>query len=119
MFISVRNKLIPIARQLMTFEEGNSFDTPKFSKEQKEKRGITTSLVTGFIILAYAGISNYLHNKRQTALKKPFIAIENQVNLERNTIFHFEDSMVMYGIYNSEIIEKLINTIHMMHNKTT
>ena len=25
----------------------------------------------------------------------------------------------MYGIYNLETIEKLINTIHHMHNKTT
>ena len=27
--------------------------------------------------------------------------------------------MVMYGIYNAETIEKLINMIHNMHNKTT
>ena len=37
--------------------------------------------------------------------------MENQVHLEWNKIFHLEDSMVMYGIYNSETIEKLINTI--------
>ena len=62
---------------------------------------------------------NYLHNKRQTALKKAFIAMEKLVNLERNEIFHFEDSMVIYGIYNLETIEKLVSTIHHMHNKTT
>ena len=45
--------------------------------------------------------------------------MENQVNLERNNIFHLEDSMVMYGTYNSETIEKLINTIQKIHNKTT
>ena len=27
--------------------------------------------------------------------------------------------MVMYGIYNSEPLEKLINTVHKMHNTTT
>ena len=27
--------------------------------------------------------------------------------------------MVMYGIYNAEILENLINTIHNMHNSTT
>ena len=37
---------------------------PNFSKDRKEKRGIITSLVTGFIGLAYEGISSYLHNKR-------------------------------------------------------
>ena len=30
-----------------------------------ENRGIITSLVTGFIGLAYEGISSYLHNKRK------------------------------------------------------
>ena len=44
--------------------------------------------------------------------------IEKHVNLERNKIFHFEDSMVLYGIYNSETIEKLINTIQKMHKTT-
>ena len=27
--------------------------------------------------------------------------------------------MVMYGIYNSDTLEKLIDTVHKMHNKTT
>ena len=47
------------------------------------------------------------------------MAMENQVNLERNKMFHLEDSMIIYGIYNSDTLEKLINTVHKMHNKTT
>ena len=69
--------------------------------------------------MAYEDISNYLHNKRQTALKKAFIAMENQVNLERSKVFHLEDSIVIYGIYISDTLEKLINTVHKMDNKTT
>ena len=33
--------------------------------------------------------------------------------------FHLEDSVVMYGIYNADTLEKLINTVHKMHNETT
>ena len=44
--------------------------------------------------------------------------MKKQVNLERNKIFHLEESVAIYGIYISETIEKLINTIHYMHNKT-
>ena len=29
---------------------------------------------------------------------------------------HLEDSMVIYGIYNAEILESLIHTVHYMHN---
>ena len=53
-----------------------------FPKNRKYKRSTITLLVTGFIRLAYEGISSDLHNKRQKALKKVFMAMENQVNLE-------------------------------------
>ena len=32
---------------------------------------------------------------------------------------HLEDSMVMYSIYNAEALEKLINTVHHIHNFTS
>ena len=37
---------------------------PTFPNNRKEMRGIITSLVTGFIRLAYKGMSSYFHNKR-------------------------------------------------------
>ena len=30
-----------------------------------------------------------------------------------------ENSMLMYGIYNAETLEKLINTVHQIHNTTS
>ena len=76
-------------------------------------------LGTSFIILAYEGISSYLHNKRQKALQKAFMAMENKVNLQCNNIFHLDDSMEMYSIYNSDTLKNLVNTVHNMHNRTT
>ena len=55
--------------------------------------------------------------KEQKALKKAFMARENKVNLERNKVFHFKDSMVMYGIYYSDTLQKLINEVHKMQKK--
>ena len=82
---------------------------PNFPKDRKEKRSIIASLVPSFIGLAYEGVSSYLHYKRQKALQKAFMAMENKVfTMKQN--FYLEDSMVMYGIYNSEISEKLIRT---------
>ena len=45
--------------------------------------------------------------------------MEKKVDLECNKIFHLENSMVMYGIYDSETLEKLIKTVHKMHKTTT
>ena len=92
---------------------------PNYPKGRKEKRGIITSLITGFIGIVYEGISSYLHNRRQEALHKAFIAMENKVNLQLNKTIHLENLMVMYSIYNSDTLEKLITTIHKMHNTTT
>ena len=44
---------------------------------------------------------------------------ENKVNLQQNKLIHLENSMVMYGVYNAKTLEKLIKTIHQMHNITT
>ena len=92
---------------------------PTFPTQNRQKRGIITSLITGFISLAYKGISSFLHHKRQKALHKAVNAIDNKVDLQRNKIFHLEDSMVMYGMYNSDTLEDLINTVHKLHNRTT
>ena len=79
---------------------------PYFPKDREEKRSIVALLITGFIGLVYQGISSYLHDKRQKALHKAFIAMENKINLQCNNILHLEDSVVMYGKYNSEALEK-------------
>ena len=75
-----------------------------------------TSLITGFIGLAYEGISGFLHYKRQKALHKAVQAMESKVDIQCNKIFHLEDSMVLYGIYNSDTLEHLIDTVNRLHN---
>ena len=45
--------------------------------------------------------------------------MENKVDLQCNKIFHLEDSMVMYGVYNLDTLEDLIDTVHKLHNRTT
>ena len=92
---------------------------PTFSKQERQKRGIVTSLITGFIGLAYKGISSFLHYKRQKALHKAIHPMEDKEDLQCNKIFHVEDSVVLYGIYNSDTLEALIDTVHRLHNQST
>ena len=92
---------------------------PTFLKQDRQERGIITSLITGFIGLAYEGISRFLHHKRQKALQKAVHAIENRADLQCTKIFHLEDPMAMYGVYNSDTLEDLIDTVHKLHNRTT
>ena len=45
--------------------------------------------------------------------------MERKLNLEINKIFHLEDSVIMYGIYNAETVENIVDTLEKMPNRTT
>ena len=53
---------------------------PHFSKDRKEKRGIITLLVTGFIGLKVFLV--FLHNRRYKALLNVVTTVENKVNIQ-------------------------------------
>ena len=38
--------------------------------------------------------------------------------IQHNKLIQLETSMLMYGIYNAETLEKLIDTVHNIHNTT-
>ena len=85
----------------------------------KQKCGIVTTLVSGFIGLAYEGISSFLQRKCENALQKAAIAMNNEVNFQCNKLIKLDSTMLMYGIYNAETLEKLINTVQEIHNVTS
>ena len=76
-------------------------------------------LISGIIGLACECISSFLHNRRHKALHKVVKAMETKADTQHNNLMYLEDSMVMYGVYNAETLEKLINSAHQMHNSTT
>ena len=43
---------------------------PNFSEGRKSKRGIFSTIISGFVGLAFEGISSFLHNRRHKALHK-------------------------------------------------
>ena len=45
--------------------------------------------------------------------------MEKKTDLQQNQICHLEDTMIMYGIYNSDTLTALIRTVHNMQNSTT
>ena len=65
-------------------------------------------LVSSFIGLAYEDISSFLQNNRNKALHKAITAMDNKADIKHNRLMHLENSMLMYGVYNAETLEKLI-----------
>ena len=45
--------------------------------------------------------------------------MESKVDLQSNRVFHLEYTMVLYGIYNSDTLETVFDTVHRLHNQST
>ena len=45
--------------------------------------------------------------------------MDNKATIQHKKLMQLENSMLMYGIYNAETSEKLMNTVHNMHNTTS
>ena len=88
-------------------------------KKPRQKCGLVTKLVSGFIGLAYEEISSFLQRKWDNALKRAVLAMDNEINVQCNKLLKLDNTMLMYGIYNAERLEKLINTVHNIHNVTS
>ena len=67
----------------------------------RQKCGIITTLVSGFIGLAYEGISSFLQQKHENALQKAVFAMNNQADTQCNKLMKLDNTMLMYGIYNA------------------
>ena len=45
--------------------------------------------------------------------------MNKKTDVQRYKIYHLEDSMIMHGVYNSDTLKDLIDTVHRMQNFTT
>ena len=99
-----------MAREILTNEVG--LILPTYPKDRRHRRSILASVLGGIaasiIGLAYEGISSFFHHKRNKALHKAVKIMEKNTDLQHNKIHHLEDSMIMYGIYNSDTLTELI-----------
>ena len=85
----------------------------------RQKCGIIITLVSSFIGLAYNGKMSFLQQKCKNALHKAVNAINNQANIQCNILMKLDDTMLMYRVYNAETLEKLVQTVHGIHNVTS
>ena len=45
--------------------------------------------------------------------------MNNQANTQCNKLMKLDNTMLMYGTYNAKTLEKLITTLHEIHNTTS
>ena len=45
--------------------------------------------------------------------------MDNKTTIQHNKLIQMENPMLMYGVYNAEMLEMLIITVHNIHNTTS
>ena len=110
-----------MAYEILTNEIG--LILPTFPKKKYQRGAILASVLGGIASsisgLVYEGISSFLHHKRHKAPNKAVKVMERKIDLQCHKIHHLEDTMIMYGVYNSHTLTELIDTVHRMHNTTS
>ena len=95
---------------------------PTFTESNRKKRFLSAvcgTVASKIVGLSFEGISSFLHHKRHKALNKVIKQMNERQNIEHIRIYHLEDTMIMYGKYNSDTLTNLIDTVHRMHNLTS
>ena len=92
---------------------------PLLPQISRQKCGIVTTLVSGFIGLSYEGISSFLQRKCKDALQKALLPMNNEADIQCNKLLKLDNTILIYRIYNADTLVKLINTVHEIHNVTS
>ena len=45
--------------------------------------------------------------------------MDSKTTIQHNNLMQLENSKLMYGVYNAETLQRLINTLHQMHTTTS
>ena len=45
--------------------------------------------------------------------------MDSKTTIQHNKLIQLEESMLMYGVCNADTLEKLIDTVHQIHNTTS
>ena len=109
----------PIAQNSSNLDMGTG-STDEFSNTSstfypyRGKRGFAALVpaLAGLATIAVESIGAFLQKKRNKALEKGLTAIKTDQDLAWNSIKQLEDDFLLYGKYNLDSLEKIINTIN-------
>ena len=85
-------------------------------------RGLGTLLVsaaTGLITLVIESLSSYLHNKQEKRINDAVVAMREDNTAVQNVLQQYSNDFLMYGHYNVETLEKVIQMVNSLHTRQT
>ena len=97
--------------------------SPDDEKElNREKRGIGaifSSVLPGLITLAVKSLISWIKGKQQNRINQAVDKMRKTELDVKNTLTQYQDDFLMYGKYNVESLNKVIDTLNLLHDKQT
>ncbi len=94
---------------------------PAQTRVGREKRGfgVIASVVGAMVTMGIEHLNSHLQHKRELAMKKAIEALEKDRQLMSNTVKQVEKDFLMYGRYQVDSLEKVIETVNSLHKRTS
>ena len=97
--------------------------SPDDEKElNREKRGIGAiflSVLPGLITLAVESLTSWIKSKQQNRINQAVDKMRKTESDVKNTLTQYQDDFLMYGKYNVKSLNKVIDTLNLLHDKQT
>ena len=88
----------------------------------REKRGIGaifSSVLPGLITLAVESLTSWIKGKQQNRINQAVDKMRKTESDVKNTLTQYQEDFLMYGKYNVESLNKVIDTLNLLHDKQT
>ena len=96
---------------------------PDEEKElNRERRGIGaifSSVLPGLITLAVESLTSWIKGKQQNRIHQAVDKMRKTESDVKNTLTQYQEDFLMYGKYNVESLNKVIDTLNLLHDKQT
>ena len=92
------------------------------SKVDRSRRGLGSLILTaipGLITLAVESVSSWIKGKQQRRIDEAVTAMRRETQAEKNKLSQYSNDFMMYGKYNVETLQNVIDTVNGMHRRQT
>ena len=90
------------------------------SKVDRSRRGLGSLILTaipGLITLAVESVSSWIKGKQQRRIDEAVTAMRRETQAEKNKLSQYSNDFMMYGKYNVETLQNVIDTVNGMHRR--
>ena len=94
-------------------------DERELNRERRGIGAIFSSVLPGLITLAVESLTSWIKGKQQNRINQAVDKMRKTESDVKNTLTQYQEDFLMYGKYNVESLNKVIDTLNLLHDKQT